>query len=104
MIASAQNTAEVPANATRLLAVVSQVDQAVTSADWASARGGWTDFDNLWSEVEDGFRAISRDNYRTIEDHQNTIRNLLREDAPDTDRIRSEITAITELIQGFGPA
>ena len=103
MSVAAQDLSDVPANATRLLTVVTTVDNAVSAGDWATARGGWNDFDNLWEEVEDGFRAISRDNYRTIETHQGTIRGLLREDSPDADRIRSEITSIRELIQWFGP-
>ena len=102
-VSSAQNLDEVPANAVRLLTVVSQVSDAVNAGDWSTARSGWNDFDNLWQEVEDGFRAISRDDYRTIESHQGNIRGLLREDAPDVDRINGEINSIRALIASFGP-
>ena len=102
LIANAQSTEGVPADVQRLLAIVSTVDDAVSNGDWATARSGWTDFDNLWSDVEDGFRAVSRDNYRAIEAHQSTIHGLVGQESPDVDRIRSEISAIRELISWFG--
>jgi hypothetical protein len=103
-VSNAQSTDDVPANAVRLLNVVQGVSDSVAAGDWASARSGWNDFDNMWNDVEDGFRATSRDDYRAIEDHQGTIRGLLRDDAPDVDRINGEISAIRDLIAKFGPS
>ena len=101
-IASAQDAGQVASDAQRLMTVVNGVDSAVVSADWGTARSGWNDFDDLWNVVEDGFRAMSREDYRAIEDHQGTIRGLLRVDAPNADQIRGELSAERDLLVKFG--
>jgi hypothetical protein len=80
---------------------VALVSDATAAGDWATARSGWDEFDKVWDEVEDGFRAISRESYRAIEDHQGNIRRLLREDSPDVDRLNNELTSIRSLIATF---
>jgi hypothetical protein len=88
-------------DADRLLAVVGNVDAAVAISDWPAARESWGEFDDLWDQVEDGFRDASRDGYRAIENHQGTIRRLLREDSPDAVRIGSEIGELRDAITAF---
>jgi hypothetical protein len=100
--ASAQDADSVAANAQSLYIIVSNVDDAVANGDWDTARTQWAGFDDLWDQVEDGFRAASRDDYRAVESHQTNIRGLLRADSPDADQLQAELASEEDLLVKFG--
>ena len=67
-------------------------------------RAAWEEFDGLWDQVEDGFRAASRDDYRAIEAAMRPIALALRTEDPDADLIRTEIAGLRALLAPFAGA
>lgn len=104
LAAPATQPSQVQADARRLDHVASEVDDALASGDWDAARQEWAEFDELWEDVEDGFRAVSRDGYRAIESTMDDVVAALRPDAPDSDSVRSLLVALRANIASFaGP-
>jgi hypothetical protein len=65
-VASAPVTTSTTGN-NSLLTIVSKTKTAVTSGDFVQAKKEFDKFEDAWKQVEDGIKAKSRDNYKTIE-------------------------------------
>jgi hypothetical protein len=96
-----QQLSGMAADAARLDRAAADVQDAVRAMDAARARQGWTTFEDLWLDLEDGFRATSRDAYRNIELAMGRVGETLRPASPDADLARREINALRALLQPF---
>lgn len=92
---------EVNADAKRLLVAVDRVQAAADASDWPAARIEWKAFDDLWDDVEDGFRAVSRPAYRDIETTMSSVAESLRRDAPSLDEVRQLLATLRSQIEPF---
>ncbi|HZT05977.1 MAG TPA: hypothetical protein VFC51_03035 [Chloroflexota bacterium] len=91
-------------SAARLLQALDSVDAAVGQGDWTAAQTAWRRFEDIWFEVEDGFRAASRDTYRAIEQQMDRVASALQGSARDSEAILGETRALRALIQPMAPA
>lgn len=89
------------ADSARLDGIAVAVESAATASDWTRAQREWTRFDDLWFDVEDGFRAFSRETYRDIETAMGRASDALRVSPPDGAALRREVAAIRGLLQPF---
>jgi high-affinity iron transporter len=97
-LAAAQANSQVQADASHLEQVAQEVDGAAAAADWSTARADWREFGDLWLDVEDGFRDLSRDGYARIESNMVTVGDALRADAPNAAAVRQALRDLrTEL-------
>jgi hypothetical protein len=101
VLAAPSQQSQLQTDAARLDHVAVEVDDAVVAEDWDDARSEWAEFDELWDDVEDGFRAADRDGYRAIEATMSDIVIALTTDAPDPDQIRELIATLRARIAPF---
>lgn len=91
----------VGADAARLDQMAADVDSAARSESWDHARAGWKIFEDRWLDVEDGFRALSRDAYRDIELGMRRVSDLLQPASPDVLAVRREIAGLRDVLRPF---
>jgi high-affinity iron transporter len=97
-LVAAQSSSQVQADARHLDQVAQEVDSAVADANWTTARADWREFGEVWLDVEDGFRDLSRDGYARIESNMVTVGDGLRVDAPNAAAVRQALRDLrTEL-------
>ena len=81
-------------DAGRLDAQAQRVDDLAALSDWPQARVQWRAFQDLWLDVEDPFRDLSRDGYTNIETEMVRVGDALRIDQPDSALVRGAIVRL----------
>lgn len=82
--ATTTQIAEQP-DAQALLDVVSKTRTAVEAGDFAKAQKEFNQFEEHWSQVEDGIKAKSSEVYSAIEDDMDSVMNTLNSSRPNQD-------------------
>src|SRR5581483_101139 len=91
---------ELAGHARQLDHLAAEIDAAAADGQWSTARLRADDFDNRWDDVEDGFRAASRDNYRAIETEIDRIKDLAR-DGTDKVGVHREIGTLRGILAPY---
>ncbi len=100
-LVTAQSNPQVQSDARRLDQVAQEVDDAAAAANWTAARADWREFGDLWLDVEDGFRDLSRDGYARIENNMVAVGDALRVDSPDQAATRRAVQALRDELAPF---
>lgn len=74
---------------------------ALASADAGAARDAYALFDSGWEAIEDGVRARSRDDYRSIEDAMREVDRGLRSDPVDTGAVTQWLGELQNRVNRF---
>ena len=85
---------QVAADAGKLDAQAQRVDELVAAGNWPQARVQWRAFQDLWLDVEDPFRDLSRDGYANIETEMVRVGDSLRLETPDASTVRPAIVRL----------
>ena len=100
-LVTAQSNPQVQSDARRLDQVAQEVDDAAAAANWTAARADWREFGDVWLDVEDGFRDLSRDGYARIENNMVAVGDALRVDSPDQAATRRAVQALRDELAPF---
>src|SRR5438105_1110440 len=98
--AASTDPTRVAADASMLERGLDEVDAAAAREDWDTARRDWREFGELWLDVEDGFRDLSRDGYTNIEAAMVRVGDALR-GTPQQDTFRSEVASLRVQLRPF---
>jgi high-affinity iron transporter len=81
--------------------VVQRSLAAARAGDVAAARAAYNQYENTWSEIEDGVRATSRDAYRAIERAMDGVSTALEAQPVDAERLIASLSALDREQQAF---
>lgn len=81
--------------------LVVQAQNALAAGDVQSARQAYTTYRGRWTQIEDGVRDASPDQYSAIEAAQREVRTSLLADPPDTVRATRALATLHEHNQAF---
>lgn len=80
---SASPSTSTQAGYPQLLSVVSKTQAAVEANDFTKAQQEFDQFEEAWSQVEDGIKEKSADSYDAIEEDMDQVATTLRSDQSD---------------------
>lgn len=75
--------------------VVTNTKAAVEAGDFAKAKTEFSQFEDSWSQVEDGVKDKSADTYDAIESSVDQINNELKASQPDQNKVLAGLQSLT---------
>ena len=75
---------------------VDEAQQALTAGNLATARQAYQEFEDGWPSIEDGVRAVDRDQYRAIEAAMRDVRRSLLADPSDSTAAAAALARLHE--------
>lgn len=74
--------------------IVKRAIVAVQADDFARAIQEYKSYENMWFEIEDGIRGVSRESYHLIEEHMGSANSALSSPSANRDSILTALNAL----------